>query len=120
VHILLIDDEVHHTGNLVLYLRSRSHTCVELRQTSTEEHLHAYLKDNQPDCVVLDFGMTPSGDTVYKWIKNWRPTTKIIFYTNYAESANERRLMLKAGAAEDEIIEKREVGSDVTKILQVL
>lgn len=119
MHILLIDDEVNATANLTLYLRRSGHTCATLRRVSSEEQLRGYLEEIQPECVILDFGMTPSGDDVYRWIKKYRPNARIIFYTNYKESAPQQQRMLKC-ASEDEIIEKREVGSDITKILAVM
>lgn len=124
MHILIIDDEIRVTNNLTMYLKCHNHTCMELTGTSTEELLHAYLRQNSPEAVILDFGMLPRGDVIYGWIKNWeqasQKTTKIIFYTNYAESTAEHQHMITAGATTDEIILKREVGSDVVKILRVL
>ena len=120
MHILLIDDEIHVIENLNLYLTSRNHTCTELTRTSTIQHLHHYLTQNQPECVILDFGMIPGGDVIYGWIKSWRSSTRVIFYTNYSDSTAEHARMLNAGASSDEIIAKREVGSDVDRILRVL
>lgn len=120
MHILIIDDEIAVIDNLALYLRYNDHTSMELTRIRDESALHAQLEEIQPDAVILDFGMQPPGDVVYRWIKRWNDQMPVIFYTNYAESTAEHHRMRQSGAGEEEIIAKRDIGSDVGKILKVL
>jgi DNA-binding NarL/FixJ family response regulator len=91
-----------------------------LRYVTDKPTLHAHLEQTQPDGVVLDFGMRVPGDQVYTWLKEWSKTLKIVFYTCWANDQAEKRKMIKAGATEREIVWKREVGSDIRKLLRVL
>ncbi|HEV7243098.1 MAG TPA: response regulator [Thermoanaerobaculia bacterium] len=121
MHVLLIDDEVQVVHNLAIYLRSiYHHTVSYLTEATDEQMLHAHLDDVQPDAVILDYGMVPAGDVIYQWIKKWNPHVKIAFYTSYAHDAEFHRAMRTIGASDDEIISKREVGNDISKILKVL
>lgn len=120
MHILLIDDEVQVIDKLAIYLNLNHHTVSSLTAATDEQSMHALLEEIQPDAAILDFGLVPAGDVIYRWIKAWNPRLKIVFYTNYADTAEPHLAMRKAGANENEIIEKREVGSDIMKILREL
>ena len=125
MRVLLIDDDVSVVENLALYL-SRSFHTVELRSwIEGRTALIEILKNFQPQGVILDFGMSPSGTDIYDWIKSWtkevtQPLVPIVFYTSYANSPEYRRDMTAVGAREDQIIEKREVGLDVPVLLRAL
>jgi DNA-binding response OmpR family regulator len=120
MRILLIDDETDVTDRLVLYLENYGCTVERLHFVESQEHLNQILKDFQPEGVVLDYGMSPPGDQVYPWISSWSQRVKIVFYSNYSRSPNERRQMLKAGVAENRIVAKSEAGDDVEIILRIL
>lgn len=120
MHFLLIDDEVRVMDTLALYLRHLDHTSTSLRYVANEGRLKEFLEQTQPDAVILDFAMEQSGDDVYRWIKDWKKDLKIVFYTAYGRSPLHRHQMLAAGASDPEIVEKREVGTDIRDILKAL
>jgi DNA-binding response OmpR family regulator len=125
VRVLLIDDDFSVVENLALYL-SRSFHTVEFRSwIEGQEELVALMEDFRPQGVILDFGMSPSGTEIYDWIKHWarqkeQALVPIVFYTSYANSPEYRKDMMDAGAREDQILEKREIGLDVPVLLRAL
>lgn len=125
MRVLLIDDDFSVGENLDLYL-SRSFHTVEFRNwIEGQDDLVALLKEFRPQAVILDFGMNPSGTDIYAWIKHWVQQMElslmpIVFYTSYANSPEYRKDMMDAGAREDQIIEKGEVGLDVPVLLRAL
>jgi CheY-like chemotaxis protein len=124
MRILLMDDEISFIDNLLLYLEDRGHTVDFLTWVKDENHLREHLERVQPDGVILDFGMEPQGDQLYRWIHRWNPATRIVFYTSYARSPEKRRIMEEAGrdlhSEAVQIVHKQEVGSDVSTLLHAL
>ncbi|HVT18791.1 MAG TPA: response regulator [Thermoanaerobaculia bacterium] len=120
MRILIIDDEFSVTENLELYLVREFHTVEAWSFVHSAEHLRERLDSFQPQAVILDFGMEPSGVEIYKWVKDWQPSTPVVFYTSYGATPEFRLQMKQAGAQDYEIIPKREVGSDVKQLLDVL
>jgi two-component SAPR family response regulator len=125
VRVLLIDDDFSVVENLDLYLSRLFHT-VEFRSwIEGQEELDSLLESFRPQGVILDFGMSPLGTEIYDWIKQWTLLKKevlvpIVFYTSYANSPEYRKDMMDVGAREDQIIEKREVGLDISVLLRAL
>lgn len=119
MRIILIDDDFGVTENLGLYLNRSFHTVQALSWVEDAGSLRQILDDFQPEGVILDYGMTPIGTDIYRWIKEWR-TVPIVFYTSYATSSEYLHDMTAAGARDDEIIEKREVGLDIPVLLRAL
>ena len=123
MRILLIDDEIGFIDNLVFYLEDRGHTVEFLTWVENESHLREHLVRVQPDGVILDFGMEPQGDHLYRWIYSWNQATRIVFYTSYASSPDKRELMERVSQdlkTEVRIVHKQEVGSDVHSLLRHL
>ena len=123
MRILLIDDEINFIDNLLLYLEDRGHTVDFLTWVKDNDHLREHLDRVQPDGVILDFGMEPQGDQLYRWIHIWNQTTRIVFYTSYARSPEKLQLMEAVGQelhTEVRIVHKQEVGSDVHTLLHAL
>jgi DNA-binding response OmpR family regulator len=125
VRVLLIDDDFSVVENLELYLSRSFHTVESISWIEGQDDLIALLEEFRPQAVILDFGMSPSGTEIYEWIKQWTQRKKgvlvpIVFYTSYANSPEYRKDMMDAGAREDQIIEKREVGLDVPILLRTL
>lgn len=120
MHILVIDDEETIVDGLMLTLRRQHHTTTILRDVDEQPAFVARLEKIQPDGVILDFGMEREGDKVYGWIKAWRRSVKVVFYTCYANTEGLRQKMLAAGASEREIVRKTEVGNDIRELLMVL
>ena len=124
MHILVIDDE-HVIGDaLEIMLNWQHHTATVIGVIDDEESFRLELDEIQPDGVILDFGMKHEGDNIYRWIKEWstrrNKEVRIVFYTCYAKSPDLVRRMRTAGAAEHEIVKKREVGNDLPELLTVL
>lgn len=120
MRILLIDDDVTVVENLELYLRHDYFHAVEsLTYVRDQEALTEVLRRFEPNGFVLDYGMERPGTEIYGWVRAWKPTVPIVFYTNYARS-QERANMLRVGAKEGHILEKREVGLDIEAILDAL
>jgi DNA-binding response OmpR family regulator len=119
MRILLIDDDMTVVENLTLFLRNDFHAVESLTYAKDREALRLKLEQFSPDGVILDYGMEILGTEIFVWIREWKNAVSIVFYTNYARS-QEKELMLKAGAKESHIIEKREVGLDIEAILDAL
>lgn len=121
MHILLIDDEGPLVDALALRLRTVAHhTTSVIYEVEDEASLIQQLQELKPEAVILDFGMDQEGDQLYRWIKKERKDVKIAFWTCYADSAELRKLMLAAGAADREIVKKNSVGNDMPQLLMVL
>jgi DNA-binding response OmpR family regulator len=118
MRILVIDDDVTVAEDLTHFLRNDFHAVESLTYVERESLLET-LGEFDPDGIILDYGMERLGTEIYAWIRDWKEVASIVFYTNYARS-QERAHMLKAGAREGQIIEKREVGLDLDAILDAL
>ncbi|HYU34503.1 MAG TPA: response regulator [Thermoanaerobaculia bacterium] len=119
MRILLIDDDVTVTDNLKIFLEHAFHTVDSLTWIDGKEMLEDFLANFVPQGVILDYGMSPSGTEIYRWIKQWK-MIPIAFYTSYAQSQEHLRAMTNAGARIDQIIEKSEVGLDISALLRAL
>jgi len=119
MRILLIDDDVTVTDNLRIFLEHGFHTVESLTWIDGPEVLRDFLDDFRPQGVILDYGMSPSGTEIYRWIREWKEIP-IAFYTSYAKSQEHMRAMREAGARLHQIIEKSEVGLDISTLLRAL
>ena len=119
MRILLIDDDVTVTDNLKLFLEHSYHTVEALTGIDGREMLEDLLDSFLPQGVILDYGMSPSGVEIYRWIRQWKEIP-VAFYTSYARSQVHLREMIEAGARIDQIIEKSEVGLDISALLKAL
>jgi DNA-binding NarL/FixJ family response regulator len=119
MHILVIDDEINVVETMAVYIRGNYHTCTPLSHVEGEMALRDVLSKTQPDGVIVDYGMPVEGAEVYRWIKTWNDGVKVVFYTSYANTPMKLK-MLEAGASEREIVEKREIASDIGRLLAVL
>ncbi len=120
MRIFLIDDEPGVTDNLALYIERQYHTVETLSWVENEELFRGHLERFNPQGVVLDFDMVPSGHEIYGWIREWNPKIPIVFYTKYARSLEHQKKMIEAGATLAHIIQKQEAGSDFPILLQAL
>lgn len=120
MRILLIDDDVTVTDNLKIFLEHSFHTVESLTWIDGREMLQGFLDNFLPHGVILDYGMNPPGTEIYRWIREWREGVPIAFYTSYAQSPEYLRAMREAGARLDQIIEKSEVGLDISALLRAL
>lgn len=121
MRILLIDDDPVVTENLAIYLEDEFHTIEKLHFVRLPEDLEKVLDSFQPEGIVLDFEIPPTGgQEIYGWIRGWSDEVRIVFYTRYAQSPDRRAKMLAVGATEQEIYLKREVGQDARELLSYL
>lgn len=118
MRILLIDDEVPVTDLLTIYLRQKGHTPRSINWMKGEETLRELLDEFQPNGVILDYEMVPSGLEIFGWVRSWDENTPIVFYTKYSESPPHQKQMKDVGA--DSIIAKREAARDVLVLLDAL
>ena len=118
MRILLIDDEVPVTDLLTIYLRQEGHTPRSINWMKGEKILRGLLDDFQPNGVILDYEMVPSGLEIFSWVKKWGEDTPIVFYTKYSESPPHQKQMKDVGAGP--IIAKQEAARDVLVLLDAL
>ena len=121
MRILLIDDDPAVTDILFEYLERQYLTPFSLNFFRSREDFDKQVQDFAPEGVILDFEMPGhDGCEVYTWIKAWNASVPIVFYTQYARSAEKTRRMREAGAKPGEIVQKQEVGSDMKSLLNIL
>ena len=120
MRILLIDDDVTVTDNLKIFLERSVHTVESLTWVEGQNMLKEFLDSFRPQGVILDYGMSPLGTVIYRWVREWHDGVPIAFYTSYAQSPEYSKQMREAGARSNQIIEKSEVGLDIAPLLRAL
>ena len=120
MRILIVDDEPVVTDDLSLYLERKAHQVEVLNYVQGKEHLQRVVDRFNPEGVILDYDMVPRGFTLYAWIRERRVSVSIVFYTKYAEAPWHRAKMLEVGAMGEHIVEKSEIGNDLSPLLRAL
>jgi CheY-like chemotaxis protein len=115
--ILLIEDEpaVHESAGRILgdtVEVGKPITAVKSREMLLRELTH-----QNPDGIILDLEVPPSGTLIYKWIREWNKNVPIVFYTRHANTQRRLKEMLDVGAALEDIFDKKESVTDLQDML---
>jgi DNA-binding NarL/FixJ family response regulator len=120
MRILLIDDEATTLERLRYYLTELGHVVEEIGFVRDESGLQEAIRQYHPDGVILDYEMDPNGVKIYQWIKKWRESTKIVFYTKYGRSPDKVLRMLEVCGLRSRIVVKEETADDIERLMHGL